>query len=153
MVTALLLPLQWGGVTKPWSDPAVYALFPVFAVLLGIFIWTQWRLGTRAILPLAMMRRRAQIGTSAEAFFVFLALLLGTYYLPLWYQATRGHSATKSGIDILPFMLAVVIGECLPSCHHGTITDLLSASGVAGGVISVYHGILAGIVRQLMFRS
>jgi hypothetical protein len=34
MTTCLLLPLQWGGTTYPWSDPKVYALFPVFGVLL-----------------------------------------------------------------------------------------------------------------------
>jgi MFS family permease len=41
-------------------------------------------------------------------FFIFLALLTATYYLPLWYQATRGDSATRSGINILPYMLSVV---------------------------------------------
>lgn len=113
MVTSLLLPLQWGGVTKPWTDPAVYALFPVFAVLLSLFIFLQWRRGPRAILPLAMMKRRALIGCAAESFFLFLGILVGTYYLPLWYQATKGHSATKSGLDILPFMLSIVVGECV----------------------------------------
>lgn len=38
-----------------------------------------------------------------------LTLLLGTYYLPVYFQVTKGHSATKSGIDILPFMLSVVV--------------------------------------------
>jgi len=56
-----------------------------------------------------MFRRRTQIGTCLEAFFVMLTLLLGTYYLPVYFQVTKGHSATKSGIDILPFMLSVVI--------------------------------------------
>jgi hypothetical protein len=40
MTTCLLLPLQQGGNTKPWSDPSVYALFPVFFVLLVAFIST-----------------------------------------------------------------------------------------------------------------
>jgi hypothetical protein len=30
-------------------------------------------------------------------------------YIPIFYQAVRHHSATKSGIDILPFMLAQVL--------------------------------------------
>ncbi|CAE6453736.1 unnamed protein product [Rhizoctonia solani] len=40
---------------------------------------------------------------------IYMAMILATYYLPLQYQATKGHSATKSGIDILPFMLACVL--------------------------------------------
>jgi MFS family permease len=71
-----------------------------------------------AILPLKMFKRRTQIGTCLEAFFVMLCLLLGAYYLPLFYQA-KGHTATHSGIDILPFMLSVVIG-----------------AGVSGGIIN-----------------
>ncbi len=39
---------------------------------------------------------------------------LGVYYLPLFYQA-RGHSATRSGIDILPFMLSIVFGTLASS--------------------------------------
>lgn len=67
MTTCLLLPLQQGGNTKPWSDPTVYALFPVFAVLLGAFIGWEWRMGPRAILPLSMFKRRTQVGCCLEA--------------------------------------------------------------------------------------
>ncbi|QRV80260.1 major facilitator superfamily transporter [Ceratobasidium sp. AG-Ba] len=119
MVTALLLPLQWGGNEKPWNDKVVIALFCVFGVLLIAFVGWEIYKGDRAILRTAMFRRRTQIGTCLEAFFVMLALLLGTYYLPVYFQVTKGHSATKSGIDILPFMLSVVV-----------------AAGLSGGVIN-----------------
>jgi hypothetical protein len=109
MTTSLILPLQWGGVTHPWDSPEVYALFPVFAVLLSIFASWQWRRGKRAILPFHLLKRRAQIGAALEAFFLFMGILVGTYYLPLWYQGTKGHSATHSGLDILPFMISVVV--------------------------------------------
>ena len=33
MVTLLLLPLQWGGNTRPWSDPVVIALLVVVGFL------------------------------------------------------------------------------------------------------------------------
>lgn len=29
MATTLILPIQWGGVIKPWNDPAVISLFVV----------------------------------------------------------------------------------------------------------------------------
>ena len=35
MVTLLLLPLQWGGNTRPWSDPLVIALLVVVRELAG----------------------------------------------------------------------------------------------------------------------
>lgn len=30
-------------------------------------------------------------------------------YVPIFYQATRHHTATMSGIDLLPFMLGAVL--------------------------------------------
>jgi len=67
-------------------------------------------MGDKANMPLKMFRRRTQIGACIEAFFVFLTLLTGTYYLPLYYQSAEEHSATRSGIDILPYMISVVTG-------------------------------------------
>ncbi|EJD43051.1 transporter [Auricularia subglabra TFB-10046 SS5] len=112
MVTALLLPLQWGGNTKEWDDKVVIALFCVFGVLLPMFVAWEWYMGEDAILPLFLFKKGTQIGTCLEAFFIFLGLLLATYYLPLWYQA-QGHSATKSGIDILPFQITTVLTAML----------------------------------------
>jgi isoprenylcysteine carboxyl methyltransferase (ICMT) family protein YpbQ len=43
------------------------------------------------------------------AFFTFFAMMLFIYFLPLQYQAVKNHSAERSGIDILPLMLGVVI--------------------------------------------
>jgi hypothetical protein len=144
MTTALLLPLQWGGTTKAWTDPSVYALFPVFGVLLAAYVprsspmracaerylrrfllWER-RMGPRAIMPLHLFRRRSQIGCCLEAvrgcffhcaffteehpqFFLNLGMLIATYYLPLWYQSTKGATATKSGLDILPLMISLVV--------------------------------------------
>ncbi|KAH7103874.1 transporter [Auriculariales sp. MPI-PUGE-AT-0066] len=108
LVTSLLLPLQWGGQSRPWNDKAVIALFVVFAVLVPIFALWEYRQGENAILPLALLKNRTQLGCVFEAFFIFLGLLLAIFYLPLWYQA-QGHSATRSGIDILPFQLATVL--------------------------------------------
>jgi len=76
-------------------------------------------MGPRAMMPLVMFKRRTQVGCCLEAFFLFLGLLMATYYLPLWYQATKGVSATKSGLDILPYMLSTVV-----------------AAGLSGAVIS-----------------
>jgi MFS family permease len=113
MTTSLLIPLQWGGNTKAWTDPAVYSLFVVFGVLLAAFLLWEWRLGPKAIMPLAMWKNKTQIGCSLSAFFLFLGLMVATYYLPLWYQATKGHSATKSGLDILPFMCVLFNFLCV----------------------------------------
>jgi len=42
-----------------------------------------------------------------------LCLLVAAYYLPLFYQSSLEHTATQSGIDILPFMISVVVGAAI----------------------------------------
>ena len=43
-----------------------------------------------------------------------IAFLGANYYLPFFYQA-KGHSASKSGVDILPFMLSLIISSIVGS--------------------------------------
>ncbi|KAF8315117.1 ABC transporter [Clavulina sp. PMI_390] len=119
LITSLLLPLQWGGNTKPWNDTSVIALFVVFGVMVGIFVAWQYYLKDRALLPLNLLKNRTQIGASMAMFWMMLMFLAGIYYLPLYYQA-NGHSATRSGIDILPFMLVGVFGTML----SGTVVTI-----------------------------
>jgi hypothetical protein len=42
-------------------------------------------------------------------FFMMVSFLSAAYYLPFFYQA-KGRTAQQSGIDIIPFMLAAVVG-------------------------------------------
>ncbi|KAG8975463.1 hypothetical protein FRB90_009523, partial [Tulasnella sp. 427] len=113
MVTSLLLPLQWGGVSKPWTDKSVIACFVVFAVVLFIWLGWEWYMGDKAVMPLSLFKRRTQIGACLEAFFIMLILLCAAYYLPLYYQSAEQHSATRSGIDILIYMIMVVVGAAI----------------------------------------
>ncbi|PVF94123.1 ABC transporter [Serendipita vermifera] len=110
MITCLLLPLQWGGVTRPWNDKVVIILFCVFAFLLIVFIGWEFFKGKRAMLPLALFKRRTQVGSGAAMFLLMISFLAAIYYLPFFYQA-KGRTAAQSGIDIIPLMLSVVISS------------------------------------------
>ncbi|KAJ7116890.1 ABC transporter [Mycena epipterygia] len=108
-VTCLSLALQWGGNTKPWNDKAVIICF-VFAGVLSV-VWILWEnhLGDRAMTPTVIFKSRSIYAIVAYCFLTRFSLLLFTYYLPIFYQAVRHHSATSSGIDILPFALGVTL--------------------------------------------
>lgn len=61
---------------------------------------------------------------------------MGAYYLPLWYQA-NGASASRSGINVLPFMVFIVVGWSTLS--HSRFHDLTFYSGaiLSGAIINV----------------
>ncbi|KAJ7081783.1 transporter [Mycena belliarum] len=107
-VTSLSLALQWGGNTKPWNNGGVIACFVVSVVLAAIFIAWEIYIGERAMTPTTIFKSRSIWALLAYSFLIRFSLLLLSFYIPIFYQAARHHTATASGVDLLPFLLGVV---------------------------------------------
>ncbi|KAJ6505778.1 ABC transporter [Mycena vitilis] len=123
-VTSVVLALQWGGNTKPWDDKAVIVCFVVSGVLTVMFFAWETYLGDRAMTPMAIMKSMSIYAILGTCFLGRFSGLILSYYIPIFYQAVRHHSATKSGLDILPFLLSSVLA--------------LAVSGVIGGKTGYY---------------
>ncbi|KAJ6486092.1 ABC transporter [Mycena vitilis] len=108
-ITSMVLALQWGGNTKPWGDKDVIICFVFAAVATALYVGWEMYLGERAMTPTSIFKTRSVWAILAYSFLTRFSLLLFSYYIPIFYQAVRHHSATKSGIDLLPFMLGVVV--------------------------------------------
>ncbi|KAJ7856297.1 ABC transporter, partial [Mycena leptocephala] len=108
-VTSIVLALQWGGNVKPWDDKAVIICFVLSGVLTAAFISWEIYLREQAMTPTAIVHSRSVYAILAYCFFGRFSMLMFSYYIPIFYQAVRHHSATKSGIDLLPFMLGLVV--------------------------------------------
>ncbi|CAD0105963.1 unnamed protein product [Aureobasidium uvarum] len=121
MIICLLLALQWGGSQYPWKDGRIIALFVVFGVLCAIFIAIQFYVGEKATIPPRILKQRTVAASAWFGICLGAAFFLFVYYLPIWFQAIKGVSATKSGIMSLPLILGVVI-----------------CSVVAGGLVTTF---------------
>ncbi|KAF2219511.1 major facilitator superfamily domain-containing protein [Elsinoe ampelina] len=108
-IVCILLALQFGGSTYGWNSWRVILLLVLFVVLFGIFIFIQFKQGDRATIPPTVIKVRTMWACGVYAFFFFGSFLSITYYLPIWFQAIRGDSATESGINNLPFLLGTVV--------------------------------------------
>ncbi|KAJ7716965.1 ABC transporter [Mycena maculata] len=108
-VTCLLMALQWGGNTKPWNSKAVIICFVFAGISFLAFVSWEVHMGERAMLPLTIFKSRSIYAIVAYCFLTRFALLVFSFYLPVFYQAAKNHSATISGIDMLPLLLAVVL--------------------------------------------
>jgi hypothetical protein len=64
-IVCLLLALQWGGTTHPWSDSKVWGCLLGFGLLIGIFIALQIKLGDRATLPPRILVKNRTVLVSA----------------------------------------------------------------------------------------
>ncbi|KAJ8097204.1 major facilitator superfamily domain-containing protein [Lipomyces tetrasporus] len=112
-VVCLLLALQWGGTRYAWSNARIIALFVVFGVLIIIFLGVQIRKGDYATVPPRIVRQRSMAFSTAFAFLLGASFFIFVYYIPLWFQAIKGVSATKSGIMSIPMVLSLVVFSLL----------------------------------------
>lgn len=108
-VTALILALQWGGNTKAWNDKAVIICFVLAGVVaIAFFLW-EAHVGDAAMTPLKIFKSPSIYAILAYAFLSRFASLIFSYYIPILYQIARHHSAIKSGVDLLPYLLAFIV--------------------------------------------
>lgn len=138
-IICLLLALQWGGSKYSWGsgrftpksrqrefNPNQYigrvvALFVLFGLLIIAFIGIQfWKQETATIPPRIISQR-------SMAFSTWFVICLGgsffgiLYYIPIWFQAIKGTTATDSGIRNLPLILGLVLMSILSG---GAVTVL-----------------------------
>ena len=57
-LVCLMLSLQWGGLTKLWSDGSVIATMVLFVVLTIAFWTVEWLEGGYAIMPFHILKKR-----------------------------------------------------------------------------------------------
>ncbi|CAK5276200.1 unnamed protein product [Mycena citricolor] len=144
-IVCLLLALQWGGSKYPWSNGRIIALFVIFAVLIIAFgiiqVWKQ-DLGT---VPPRILKKRSILFGAWYALCLGASFFLLVYYLPIWFQAIKGVTAVKSGIDNLPMILSLVIasliaGGIITAVGYYTPFMILSSilMGVGAGLLSTF---------------
>lgn len=68
------MPLNWGGVTRPWSSAAVIATLVVGGVLVVAFLLWEAKGPRVPILPMSIFRYRTVVGVVRVLSFVPLAL-------------------------------------------------------------------------------
>jgi hypothetical protein len=108
-VICLLLALEWGGTKYSFANGRIIALFVIFGILVVAFIGIQFWKGDTATVPPRIMNQRTMIGGSLFIFCFGASFFLFIYFIPIWFQAVKGTTATESGIRTLPFLLANTI--------------------------------------------
>lgn len=102
-VTCLLLALQWGGHTIPWSSSRIIGLFVGFGCLTIFFGLLQWKLGEKATIPLRILKQRSVLmGCFFIAFLDMTAYTVGLINRKILHQDSM---ADYFGVCILSFFL------------------------------------------------
>ena len=102
----VLLGLDLGDVTFPWSSATVVSLLVFGMLTIGLFLVNEWKFARYPIIPLRLLSspaKAAAYAVFALNAFVFIGL---TYYLPLYSQAVLGADALTSGLHLLPLIVS-----------------------------------------------
>ncbi|KAM3076252.1 hypothetical protein ACMFMG_006240 [Clarireedia jacksonii] len=101
----LLVGLDFGGAIFPWNSPKVICLIAFGTLMIGFFIFSQQRLATYPLIPLAMFKNRSNNATFIVVFTHGMVLIGIEYYLPLYFQSVLQVSPLRSGVLLLPLIV------------------------------------------------
>ncbi|KAG9243483.1 DNA repair protein RAD50 [Calycina marina] len=104
----LFLALSYAELSS-WGEPLVTGLLVGAGVTFVLFCVWQWRKGDNALIPPRIIRQRTVAASCAAAFCIYSAILIHAYYLPIWFQAIKGDSAIRSGVNMIPYVVANAI--------------------------------------------
>ncbi|WP_327393607.1 MFS transporter [Streptomyces sp. NBC_01186] len=93
-----------------WTDPSVAGSLLAGLALLAALIPVERR-AALPVLPLRLYRHRAYGTLLTAGFFFQVAALPVGILLPLYFQYVRGHSATVSGLLLLPLLAGMAVGN------------------------------------------
>ncbi len=102
----LFLALQYTEQRYSWHSARVVGLLCGFGVTMAILVAWLWYKGDSALLPPRIILQRTVLSSCLAAFFTYAALLVHTYYLPIWFEAVKGTSAIHAGVNMIPYMCA-----------------------------------------------
>lgn len=104
-ISSLMYALLSGGEEYAWSSPVIVGLFAVSAAFLLLFLWVESR-SPEPMIPFGLFRNRAISVSNLSGFLAFTISSGVTIYAPIWIQNVLGHSATSSGLMVMPMSIA-----------------------------------------------
>ncbi|KAK1598502.1 major facilitator superfamily transporter [Colletotrichum navitas] len=156
-VVALLVGLDSGS-NNGWSSRATVAGLASAPVLFAVFVLVEMRVASHPFAPGHIIFDRSLFACYLANFFGIAGHIASIFFLPLFFQAVRGASATQAGAALVPAMVASVTASVSAgvwmkrSGRYYTLTVLaygLMVLAVAPTVAALGAGSSAGVVGSM----
>ncbi|KAJ4359342.1 hypothetical protein N0V95_002266 [Ascochyta clinopodiicola] len=105
----VLLGLEYGGISHPWTSAIVLCLIIFGVVIIGLFFVVESRLAPYPLMPLSIFSKRSNVAALGTCFCHAFVFIPGNYFLPLYFQAVLGATPILSGVYLLPTAIALSI--------------------------------------------
>ncbi|KAJ5794562.1 MFS drug efflux transporter [Penicillium paradoxum] len=120
-----VMAISFGGLTWAWGSGNIIGLFVCSGVLFTLLglqqAYTICTTVTQRILPLEFFKSRTMLILFASTAAAGTACFVPVYFVPLFFQFTRGDGPLDAGVRLLPFIIPCIVMIC-----------------VNGGVMSAY---------------
>lgn len=100
----LLVSFEWASLGVSWGSAQIVFCLIISAFSLVIFMFTESR-AAKPVIPLRFFTHPTRIGAYISAFFHSIGYMGLNFYLPIYFQAVKGQSASQSGVNMLPLVL------------------------------------------------
>jgi MFS family permease len=147
VLVLFMVAVNFGGSTYPWSSSASIALWAVWAVTLVAYMLQQFfaffTTSDNRIFPIHFLRSRRMVLLFVATAGASSCMSVVLYYIPLFFQFTRGDSALMAAVRLLPFICVfiffiMVAGATLPRVGRYNLYYLVAgALIVTGGALLV----------------
>jgi EmrB/QacA subfamily drug resistance transporter len=107
-LSAITLVADLGGTAQPWSSPLIVGLIVTALIAMGLFAVVERR-AREPVLPPRLFGQRTFLVSAIVGLIVGFALFGSVTYLPLYLQVVKGVSPTKSGLQMVPMMLGMLV--------------------------------------------
>ena len=135
----LLLAQQWGWDGYAWGSTRVAVSLVLGQVLTEACGISQLWAGDNGIVPPWILGQRSIAAGAVVSLGFDSALIILTFYLPIWFQAIKGQSAFSAGFRLLPYFL-------------GTVTFVIGSGFVVSKTKTGYNTpvLIAGTARMVV---
>ncbi|KAI1065810.1 hypothetical protein LB507_001012 [Fusarium sp. FIESC RH6] len=141
-MVCLILALQWGGSTYAWSSWRLIVLFVIFGLTLIAFAIVQVKMPKTATIPVKVITQRTMLACAWISLFVGGGMMVVVYYLPLWFQATKGVSPVDSGVYTIPLVLSLVVASIMSAAFTQRIGYYVPSMIICPCIMSIGQGLL-----------
>lgn len=140
-----VMAISFGGLSWAWGSGGIIGLFVTSGVLFTLLgIQQVYIIGTtisRRIIPVEFFKSRTMLILFASTAAAGTACFVPVYFVPLFFQFTRGDGALDAGVRLLPFIIPCIVMICVNG-------GVMSAFGlympwyVVGGALVLVGGAL-----------
>ncbi|KAK8122054.1 hypothetical protein PG984_010724 [Apiospora sp. TS-2023a] len=102
----LFLALEFTTTGESWGSVKIIGLLSGFGAGILAFVTWQWWKQDGALIPPSIVTQRTVTAACLTGFFTYGALLIHSYFMPIWFQAVWGYTAIQSGVAMIPYFVA-----------------------------------------------